>query len=97
MLIDNGKNVVEESGFAWEFNNHYKNIVEKSSEQNRCKLFSDINWLEDDVIIREIVQHCSNHPGILKQKKNFNNSQTVEQFLFYKFLKNINSKKAVGT
>ena len=64
MLIDNGKVIVEKNDLVEKFNDHYINIVEKS--------------LEDDVVINEIVQHYSNHPNILKIKKNFDNSQTVE-------------------
>ena len=80
--------------------------MEKSSEQKPSNFTSDTNPLEDDVIINEIVQHYSNHCSILKIKKNFDNSQTVEQYYqfnsettsdVYKLLKNISVKKATGT
>ena len=38
ILIDNGKVIVEESDLVETFNNHYINIVEKSSEQNHVTL-----------------------------------------------------------
>ena len=105
MLIDNGKVIVEERDLVETFNEHYINVVEKSSGQKPCNFVSDTNSLEDDVVINEIVQHYSNQPGILKIKENFDNSQTVEQFQFnnvttseiYKLLKNIDDKKATGT
>ena len=105
MLIDNGKVIVEESDLVETFNDHYINVVEKSSGQKLCNFVSDANSLEDDVVINEIVQHYSNQPGILKIKENFDNSQTVEQFHFnnvtsseiYKLLKNKDDKKATGT
>ena len=105
MLIDNGKVIVEESDLVETFNDHYINVVEKSSGQKLCNFVSDTNSLEDDVVINEIVQHYSNQPGILKIKENFDNSQTVEQFHFnnvttseiYKLLKNKDDKKATGT
>ena len=78
MLIDNGKVIVEESDLVEKFNDHYINIVEKSSGQIPCN--SDINSLEDDVVINDIVQHYSNHPNIIKIREKFDNSQTVEQF-----------------
>ena len=57
------------------------------------------------MVINKIVQHYSNYPSILKISQNFDYSQTVEQFQFnsittseiYKFLKNIDDKKATGT
>ena len=102
MLIDNGKVIVEENDLVEKFNDHYINIVEKSSGQKLCNFVSDTNSLEDDVVINEIVQLYSNHPRILKIKENFDNSQTVEQFQFNsvttsELLKNINVKKATGT
>ena len=62
MLIDNGKVIVEESDLVETFNDHYINIVEKSSGQNPSNFFSDTNSLKDDVVINEIEQHYSNHP-----------------------------------
>ena len=105
MLIDNGKDIVEESDLAEKFNDHYINIVEKSSGQKPCNFVSDTNSLEDGVVINETVQHYSNYPSILKIRKNFDNSQNVEQFQLnsvttsevYKLLKNIDDKKATGT
>ena len=58
----------------------------------------DTHSLEDDIVINEIVQHYSNHPGILKIRENFDNSQTVlTTSEIYKILKNIDDKKATGT
>ena len=78
--------------------------MEKSLGQKPCNFVSDRNSLEDDVLINEIKEHCSNRPSILKIKENFDNSRTVEQFQFnsittsefHKILKNINVKKATG-
>ena len=82
MLIDNGKVIVEERDLAETFNDHYINIMEKSSGQKPYNFVSDTHSLEGDVIINEIVQHYSNHPSILKIMENFDNSQTVKQFQF---------------
>ena len=105
MLIDNGKVIVEESDLVETFNDHYINIVEKSSGQKPCNFVSDANSLEDDVVIDAIVQQYSNLPSILKIREIFDNSRTVEHFQFnnvtiseiYKLLKNIDDKKATGT
>ena len=102
MLIDNGKVIVEKSDLIETFNDHYINIVEKSSGQKPCKFVSDTNSLEDDVVINETVQQYSNYPSILKIRENFDNSQTAEQFQFNsvttseicKLLENIDKKKA---
>ena len=61
--------------------------------------------INPNVAINKIVQHYSNHPTILKIRKNFDNLQTVEQFQvnsvtnseIYKLFKNIGDKKATGT
>ena len=46
MLIDNGKVIVEERDLAETFNDHYINIMEKSSGQKPCNFVSDthIHW-----------------------------------------------------
>ena len=41
MLIDNGEVIVEESSLAEAINDHYINIVEKSSGQKPCNFASD--------------------------------------------------------
>ena len=105
MLIDDGKVIVEKSDLVETFNDHYINIVEKSSGQKPYNFVSDTNYPEDNAVINEIVQHYSNHPSILKIMENFDNSQTVEQFNFhsvtaseiYKLLKNIDDEKARRT
>ena len=50
MLIDNGNVIVEESNLVETFNDHYVNIVEKSSRQKPCNIVLDTNSLEDDVV-----------------------------------------------
>ena len=78
-LIDNGKVIVEENDLE---DDHYINIVGKSSGQKLCYFLSDTNSLEDGMVSNEITQHysSSSHPSILKIKENFDNSQIVEQF-----------------
>ena len=43
MLIDNGKVIVEKSDLVETFNDHYINIMGKSSEQKPCKFVLDTN------------------------------------------------------
>ena len=78
-LIDNGKVIVEENDLE---DDHYINIVGKSSGQKLCYFLSDSNSLEDGMVSNEITQHysSSSHPSTLKIKENFDNSQIVEQF-----------------
>ena len=59
--------------------------IGKLSRQNiskPCNFASDRNSVDDHVVIKEIVQHYSNHLSTLKTRENFDNSQTVEQFQF---------------
>ena len=105
ILIDNGKAIAEESDLVETFNDHYINIVEKSSGQKPCNFVSDTNSLENGVTINEIVQHYSNDTSIPKIRENVDNSQTVEQLQFnnvttseiYQLLKNIDDEKATET
>ena len=97
--------IVEESDLVETFNDHYIDIVEKSSRQKLCTFVLGTNSLKDDMVINEKVQYYNNHPNMLKIKENLDNSQTVEQFSFnnvttskiYNLPKNIDDKKARGT
>ena len=77
MLIDNGKVIAEEHDLAETINDHYINIVAKSSGEKPHNYVSDTNLLDDDVVINEIVQHYSNHPSIVKIREKFVNSQNI--------------------
>ena len=57
MLIDNGEVIVEESSLAETINDHYINIVEKSSGQKPCNFASDtqIHWKMTSQILDQLV------------------------------------------
>ena len=57
MLIDNGEVIVEESSLAETINDHYINIVEKSSEQKPRNFASDtqIHWKMTSQILDQLV------------------------------------------
>ena len=83
------------------FNNHYINIVEKTSGKapdsiGNCSLAEN-----DNVTIDKIIKHYENHPSICKIKNNQNKNKTFE---FHeakvedinKIIKSLNPKKATG-
>ena len=49
MLTDNGKAIIEERYLAETFNDHYINMVEKSSGQKPCNFVLETPSLEDDI------------------------------------------------
>ena len=62
MLIDSGKVIFEESDLVETFNNHYINIVEKSSRQKPFDFWNQVH--ERYTVINEIVQNYCSHPSI---------------------------------
>ena len=55
-------------GIENEFNEHYINMVEKSSGKKPLSLGSSSDAPQDEMIVKEIISVYSNHPGIQKIK-----------------------------
>ena len=56
MLIGNRKVIFKEKNLIETFNDHYINIVEKSSGEKPCNYVLGTHLLYDSVVINEIVQ-----------------------------------------
>ena len=92
-FIDDEKELVEL------FNNHYINIVEKTS--GKPPEYSFGNYENNSDIVNAIIKKYENHPSILKINENFTPINTfqlpkAEVSDINKLLKGINIKKATG-
>ena len=105
-LIEGNKIITSERELAKTFNEHYINIVEKSSgikpkDISQCDKNQNIHKT-----IREIVKSYENHPSILQIKQNICSSSfhVKEKFRFHfvneieikKLIQGLNPKKATG-
>ena len=83
------------------FNNHYINIVEKSSGIAPNSIGNPMDPEQDKNTVEKIIQHYKNHPSIKKIKNNFLNSKpfdfpepTVKDI--NTIIKSLDPKKATG-
>ena len=53
------------------FNNHYINIVEKSSGNAPKSIGDPLDPKQDSDTVQKIIQHYQNHPSIIRIKNNF--------------------------
>ena len=68
--IENEGNLIcNEQEFVELFNEHYINIVEKSSGKKPLSLGNSSDASQDEMTVKEIISVYSNHPSIRKIKK----------------------------
>ena len=83
------------------FNNHYINIVEKSSGNTPKSIGDPLDPKQDSDTVQKIIQHYQNHPSIIRIKNNFTTSKpfdfqepTVKDI--NSIIKSLDPKKATG-
>ena len=83
------------------FNNHYINIVEKSSGTAPKSIGDPLDPKQDSDTVQKIIQHYQNHPSIIRIKNNFTISKpsdfpepTVKDI--NSIIKFLDPKKATG-
>ena len=106
MLINDDEIVTDDKTLAKTFNEHYINIVERSSGLKPEKMEFE-NSLNTRNILHSIIDRYKNHPSILKIKSevsskscsdsDFSCNILVTSDEVEKMLKSLNSKKAAGT
>ena len=102
LLVKDDKIITEDRELAETFNDHYINIVEKSSGKKPQSLADTNEQASDRDIVKLILEKYANHPSILAILQNPENSfltfsfRTVESNEIRKLLKNIDSKKSTG-
>ena len=100
-LEHKGEIISDDIKLAEIFNNHYINIVEKSSSVPPENIGNPDNQDEAHMTVRKIIDHCKNHPSILSInnvnpiRQNFDiPPATTEQI--NKIIKELNPRKATG-
>ena len=105
MLINDDEMVTDDKTLAKIFNEHYINIVERSSglKPEKKKFDNSLNTSRN--ILHSIIDRYKNHPSILKWEvsskscsdSDFSRNILVTSDEVEKMLKSLNSKKAAGT
>ena len=97
----NGNIVEDEQKLTKEFNSYYINIAKTPSGKAPMKLENNLDYINDSLITKRIIEKYKNHPSIkaiqdtFPVKKEFKIEEAkVEQI--NKILRNINSRKATG-
>ena len=92
---------VDEQKLKKEFNSYYINIAKTASGKPQMKLRNNLDYINDSLITKWIIEKYKNHPSIkaipdtFPGKKQFKIEEAkVEQIT--KILRNINSRKATG-
>ena len=102
ILIDINGNILEdEQKLAKNINSYYINITKTTSGKLPIKLENNLDYINDSLITKRIIEKYKNHPSIkaiqdtFPVKKEFKIEEAkVEQI--NKILRNINSRKATG-
>ena len=101
-LVKNNAIVTEDKELTEIFNDHYINIVEKSSGVKPCSTADTVATDDDRQIIRLILEKYENHPSILASIQNPENS--FKSFSFHEVktckvreqLKSLDGRKSTG-
>ena len=101
MIFESKKIITNETELFEVFNNHYVNIVEKSSAKKSRHVARDNNIKNKRIAIQVIKQYFENHPSIKQIQEHFQHKDipliqyaTIEEVK--KLLKEVNAKKASG-
>ena len=101
MIFDGKKIITNETELVEVFNNHWINIVEKSSGKKSRHVARDNNIENKRIAIQVIKKYFENHPSIKQIQENFQHQHipsipctTTEEVK--ELLKEVNAKKASG-
>ena len=100
-LIQNGEIITEEKNLVETFNNHYINIVERSSGIKPVDVAMMHNMCDNDTAINVIIEAYKDHPSVTKIKEIIEKNTAKRSFKFDSvtkpylttLLKNIDIKK----
>ncbi len=102
LLVKDNEIISNDRELAETFNDHYINIVEKSSGNKPQSLADSNKQTSDRNIVKLILEKYANHPSILAILQNPENNfssfsfRAVESNEVLKMLKNVNRKKSTG-
>ena len=72
-LVKQDKIITDERVLSEAFNDHYINIVEKSSGKKPSRIADNAQGLDDRCVVRLIFQQYQNHPSVLAIIQNLEN------------------------
>ena len=82
ILNENGKVIINENELAETFNEHYINIVERSSGKKPSNIALENHNLDTNTILKQILSNYSNHSSVKKVKEVFKNCKYINSFQF---------------
>ena len=102
VIEENNQFITDPKNLVKIFNNHYINIVEKTSGQSPSCLGNPLDKTKDENTVKEIIVYYKNHPSIKEIKNNALKNQgevtlpiTKTQDI-NKIIRSLNTKKATG-
>ena len=79
-LVHNNQIVTDDSELTEIFNNHYINIVEKTSGQKPCNISDTVKYDDDRLLVKLILEKYKDHPSVLAIREG---SDTSNSFSFH--------------
>ena len=93
VLIEDGKIICDENILCEIFNEHYINIVEKSSGEKPSNIMENIDESKYDIAVDAILNSYKDHPSIIKIKSFF---FQIRLLLFLKRFSRATSKNSLS-
>ena len=100
-LVHNNQIVTDDSELTEIFNNHYINIVEKTSGQKPCNISDTVKYDYDRLLVRLILEKYKDHPSVLAIREGSNTSNSfsfheVQHHEVWALLRSLDGKKFTG-
>ena len=100
-LVHNNQIVTDDSELTEIFNNHYINIVEKTSGQKPCNISDTVKYDDDRLLVRLILEKYKDHPSVLAIREGSDTSNSfsfheVQHHEVWALLRSLDEKKSTG-
>ena len=100
-LVHNNQIVTDDSELTEIFNNHYINIVEKTSGQKPCNISDTVKYDDDRLLVRLILEKYKDHPSVLTIREGSDTSNSfsfheVQHHEVWALLRSLDGKKSTG-
>ena len=100
-LVHNNQIVTDDSELTEIFNNHYINIVEKTSGQKPCNISDTVKYDDDRLLVRLILEKYKDHPSVLAIREGSDTSNSfsfheVQHHEVWALLRSLDGKKSTG-
>ena len=100
-LVHNNQIVTDDSELTEIFNNHYINIVEKTSGQKPCNISDTVKYDDDRLLVRLILEKYKDHPSVLAIREGSDTSNSfsfheVQHHEVWALLRSLDGKRSTG-